>query len=118
MKLSDYKGEDALEVLGDLIEPAAAIFGDPEFRKEYSNGTKAKAAKFALKNHARHVLEIMAALERQDPDEYKPDLLALPTMLLDILNDPELVRLFQSQAQSTEKTSSGPATVNTGAKEQ
>lgn len=115
MKLSDYKGEDALEVLAELIEPAAEVFGDPEFRKIYNSGPKVKAVKYALKQHKEPILYMLATLDGESPETYRPGLLTLPAKLLEILNDPELVSLFQSQAQSTDKTSSGPATENTEA---
>lgn len=116
MKLSDYKGEDALEVLADLIEPAAEIFGDKEFARLYKTN-KMDAVKFALKNKGKAVITILAVLDREDPETYQPGLLVIPTRLLEILNDPELVSLFTSQAQNAEKTSSGPAMENTEATE-
>lgn len=109
MKLSDYKGEDALEILADLIEPAAEIFGDKDFSRLYKT-SRIEAVKYALKNKAKAVITVLAVLEREDPATYQPGLLTIPARLLEILNDPELVSLFTSQAQNVEKTSAGPAT--------
>lgn len=116
MKLSDYKGEDALEILADLIEPAAEIFGDKEFSRLYK-GKRIEAVKYALKNKPKAVIAMLAVLDREDPETYEPGLLTIPMRLLEILNDPELVSLFTSQAQNAEKTSSGPAMENTEATE-
>ena len=116
MKLSDYKGEDALEILADLIEPAAEIFGDKEFSRLYK-GKRIEAVKYALKNKPKAVIAMLAVLDREDPETYKPGLLTIPMRLLEILNDPELVSLFTSQAQNADKTSSASVMENTGAKE-
>ena len=117
MKLSEYRGEDALDILAEIIEPAAEIFGDKEFARIYRGGKPIKAVQYVLKKHKTAVLHLMAALDGEDPATYKPGILTLPRQILDLLNDPELVRLFSSQEQSKEKTSSGPATENTEANE-
>lgn len=109
-KLSEYRGEEALDVLADLIEPAAEIMQDKELVKLFREKNMATAAKVAIKNHKRAVLNIMARLEDVDPAEYAPSVFALPMKLLEIFNDPELINLFSSQGQNTEQTNSGSAT--------
>ena len=37
MKLSEIKGEEALDVLADLIEPVAMMLTDDEIQKIYQN---------------------------------------------------------------------------------
>lgn len=121
MKLSEYKGEKALDLLADLIEPATAIMAD----KEISRLAKAKMppikiVKTAIKNHKPEVIEILAILDGADPKEYaeKVTLFTLPAKLLEIFNDPDLVSLFTLQGQKTEGTSSGSATESIAANEQ
>jgi hypothetical protein len=63
------------------------------------------------------MLEILAILNQQDPETYEPNLVEIPKMLLELLNDKELLDLFQSQAQTTEKTSSVSVMENIGASE-
>lgn len=124
MKFSDYKGEQALDVLADMIEPASEIFGDEEIRK-YMRGDGAekrelgKAARLAIKNHKNAVIELLAALEQEKPEEYvkKISVLTLPVKFLEIISDKELLDFFRSQGQTTEETSFGSATENTGATE-
>lgn len=108
-KLSEIRGEDALDILADLIEPFTAISQDKMFVSYIRARQTTKAAKLAIKNHKKEILLIMAILEGEDPSTYKPPLLRLPSMLLDILNDPELASLFQS---TQTETSSGSATEN------
>lgn len=105
MKLSEYKGEQALDMLADLIEPAAAIMADPEIaRLTRAQMPAIKIVKLAIKNHKREVLEIMATLDGEDPKDYaeKVNLFTLPAKLLEILNDPELMNLFTSQGKTIE----------------
>ena len=94
-KLSEIKGEEALDVLAEIIEPAAEIFTDEAVKKALTEGKKKlEAVKVVLKNHKKAVIAVMAALEGVAVKEYQPPLLALPTMLMEVLNDPELQKLF------------------------
>lgn len=111
-RLSEYRGEEALDVLADLIEPAAEIMQDKQLATLFREKNMAAAAKVALKNHKKAVLSILARLEDEDPDTYAPSVFALPLKLLEILNDPELVNLFTSQGQNEAQTTSGSATAN------
>ncbi len=112
MKLSEYKGEQALDLLADLMEPAMVIMADKEIsRLAKANMPKIKLVKVAIKNHKREVIEILAILDGEEPKNYaeKVTLFTLPAKLLEIFNDPDLMSLFTSQGQTTE-TSSGSAT--------
>ena len=109
-QLSEIRGEDALDILADLIEPVAEFSEDKIFVSYVRAGKNIKAVRHALKDHKKAVLTIMAILEGEDPKAYNPPLVALPVMLLQLLNDPELIALFQSEQTVT---SSGSATENT-----
>lgn len=94
-KLSEIKGEEALNVLAEIIEPAAEIFTDENVKNALkAENNKAKAAKIILKDHNKAVLTLMAALEGVPFEEYQPTLFALPSLILGVLNDPELNSLF------------------------
>lgn len=105
-KLSEIRGEDALCVLADIIEPASEFAEDSEFVRLVRNGDKIQAVKRVLKEHKKAILTIMAILEGADPTTYSPSMIELPARLLELMNDPELVMLFPSQQTVT---SSGPA---------
>ena len=112
MRLSDIKGEAALDVFVNIIDPASEIIADPELeRLVKTNATKMELVKAAIRNHKKAVIEILAALDGKTPEEYNISVLTLPAKLIEIFNDPELINLFQSQGQTL--TSSGPATENT-----
>lgn len=94
-KLSEIKGEEALDVLAEIIEPAAEIFSDENVKNAVkAEKNKAKAVKIILKDHKKAILALMAVLEGTPVEEYKPTLLALPALIIGVLNDPELNSLF------------------------
>lgn len=112
-KLNEFRGEEALDLLADLIEPAAEIMTDKQLVALFREKNMAKAASVAIKSHKKAVLKILALLEGENPETYAPSIFALPRMLLEILNDPELVDLFTSQGQKEAQTSSGSVTAIT-----
>lgn len=123
MRLSDYKGEEALDVLADIIEPLANIITDEEIQKmaKQENTPVLAMVKPAIKNHKKDLIAILARLENQPVEEYEKtmSLFTLPKQVLELLNDPEVQSLFQSQGKSeiTSLASSSSATENTEAGE-
>ena len=103
MRLSEFKNEEALDVLADILEPAALIVADDEVKRLYNSGQpKLKLAAYIIKNHKKSVIEIMARLDGQDPATYSITLISLPLKIVEILNDPQIVEFFTSQAQENE----------------
>lgn len=95
MKLSEIKGEAAIDVLVDILDPASEIIGDKEIELAVrNNATRMQIVKIALKNHKKAVIAILAALDGKKPEDYEVSVLTLPVKLLEVLNDPELVNLF------------------------
>ena len=110
-------GDVALEALADIIDPAVEIMSDNEINLALKNGNNLFAVKKALKKHKKAVTEILAVLDGEDPETYKPKIVTLPAKLLEIFNDPYVIELFQSQGQNIE-ASSGSAMENIEADEQ
>jgi hypothetical protein len=95
MKLSEIKGEQALDVLAEIIEPIAEITADEEFiRLTKSNATKAKIVAYTIRNHKREVIQMLAALELKKPEEFEFTLLTLPQKLKELFDDEEVMSLF------------------------
>lgn len=123
MKLSDYKGEEALDVLADIIEPLALILADKDIGELASKkGTPVLAfVKPILKNHKKEIIQILARLENETVEEYTPkiSIFTLPMQIVDLINDPQVQSLFLSQEQNpvTLSASSSPATETIEAKE-
>ena len=112
MKLSEYQGEAALDILADLIEPAGEIMSDKEIGEVFKKN-RFKAIGLAIKNHKKSVMQILATMDGVPVDEYKCNVFSLPVKILEILNDPEMIQLFQYQGQTGDANSSGSASVNT-----
>lgn len=114
MKLSEIRGEEAIELLGDMLEPATEIMADSKVANAVESGKpKLLIAKIILKEHPKAILEILALINREDPTTFNPSIFILPKMVLDLLNDEEVINLFHSQSQLKEGESSASASENT-----
>lgn len=113
MRLSDLKGEQALDVLGDIIEPAVRIMKDQKIAAAARAGNTLEIVRILCKDHKQEVITMLAILDGEDPATYEVGLLTLPAKLMELLNDPEVQRLFTPRGQTEEKTSSGSASENT-----
>lgn len=119
MRLSDYENEEALDLLADLIDPAARIMADKKVEAMVKSKKPALLiASHILKKHKKESIEIVSALHREDPGKYRFTAISLLNDLLDILNDEQVIGLFTSQGQTTERTYSGSATESTEESEQ
>lgn len=112
MKLFEATGEEAIELLADLLDPIVEISSDVEMMRCIQTDQKLKAIKFALKNHPKQIIQIMALCEGTPLEDYHPKAYELPAKLLEILNHPDVSRLFITQVQ-TEAPSSGLAMEST-----
>lgn len=101
MKLSEIKGEKALDAMADLLEPLSLIFADPEIQRSVKNEEpKLILVKKILKAHKKEAIQIMAILDGETPETYEISLLKIPMKLLEITNDPEVQSLFTYQGQN------------------
>jgi hypothetical protein len=93
MKLSDYKNEDAVEVIADIIEPLSVIFTDEEIKNEKN---RMKAIAKALKKYKKEVIQILARIDGVPVDEYECNALTLPIKVLEVMNDKEVQDFLES----------------------
>lgn len=114
-RLSEYKGEEALELLADLIDPILEIMADVDVKARLTSGFMAAAIKPIIKNHMKAAVEILARLNGMAADDYLKEinLITIPKVLLELISDPDLVSLFTSAGQTEGVTSSGSASENT-----
>lgn len=120
--LADVKGDAALDLVADLIDPVTEIMSDPVVAAAYRGtekepGSKAKAIKVAIKTHKKAITTILALMDEQDPETYEPSAMVIPVRLLQILNDPDMNSLFTLPDQSSEENTSGSVSVNTKAED-
>jgi hypothetical protein len=116
-KISEYKDEEAIELLADLLDPVVLIFAEPDIAAFAQQKNYIKAVQIAIKKHKKEVMEIMAILEGVPVEEFHCNIVTLPKMLLSILNDPMLQDFFTSQVQTDSEIPSGPAMETTEVEE-
>ena len=112
MKISEIKGQAAIDALADLLDPMSIILTDKKVIEALRTQNRLKAMQVMLKSHPKEVVEMLAILEGEDPNTYEPSLAVLPLKLLQFFNDPEIKELFFSQEQTKDETSSSPVTEN------
>ena len=117
MRLSDIRGEDALDVLADIMDPVMEILTDPEVKKVYEdkNNKVADVVRTAIKRHKKAILHVLAVVDGENPATYAPTALEIPVKLMVLFNDPAFRMFFPQQGQSQDEASSGSATEITGA---
>lgn len=108
-KLSEYKDEEALVLLADLIDPITDIVGDKEVVSAFRKKGKLHGAKLAIKKHTKSVFKCLAILEQVPVEDYHCNIITLPKTILDIINDTDLIDFFNSQSQQMDAESSGSA---------
>lgn len=110
MHLSEIKGEQAIEVMANMIGPIANLAADNEFMgifkpSDTEGGANAreaalqrltKAIPALLVTHKADFVQLLAAVNLADPDEYAEGL-TVPKLLHDVvelLTDKELLAFF------------------------
>ena len=98
MKLSDFKGDKGIEVVGKLLLPISNIAANKEVTGALKKGGLTLMLSTALMKCPNDVKEILAALNDKPVEEYEVD---GATILVDVLNlftDEALLRLFGLQS--------------------
>lgn len=114
MKLSEIKGEKAIEVFADLLEPVSNILSDEEVANAFRNNkSKIEIIKLMLKKHAKDVINAMAIIDGVPVEEYNVNFLTLPSKLMEIFNDEGISELFTLQSQNLTSEPSGSVMENT-----
>ena len=117
-KLSDYKGEEALELWCDLLEPMTAILGDKKVAKVLkSKKPPFLIAKEILSTHKEEAVNIMLRIDPEPIDGINI-ITRVVNIVLEFMNHPDLRDFFGYAGQGkTDSVSFGDATENTEGKE-
>lgn len=114
--LSNYKGNDAIELWADLLDPLSRIFTDGNIAKVVRSGqSKLAIAKAIIKDHSQDAVEILTRI-----DDTPIDGLNVITRLVGLITEigqDETVKSFFGFAAEQTKESSGLPTENIGANE-
>ena len=117
-KISEFKDDEAMDVLVEILEPAVNVAKNQEFVKAFRGDkdhkpNRIEAVKIALKDNREDIVKIMAVLNETPVEEFHYNLLTLPNMVLQIFNDKELIGFFSTQGENISATSSGSVMENT-----
>lgn len=117
-KLSDYKGEEAIELWADLVDPLTTILGDAEIKEVVTKGkNRLEIAKTILKHHSKEAADILTRID-PTPIDGLNIVLRLISLLGEISANEEIKSFFGFAEQAKmDEESSGLPTANTGAEE-
>lgn len=113
-KLSDYKGEEAIELWADLLDPFVAIVGDKKIAGIIrSKKPPLEIAKEVLKSYKKEATQILLTIDDTPLDGFN-----IIVRLVDVINEfatnKTMMSFFGSQAEGKEqKKPSGLPTENT-----
>lgn len=104
MKLSELKGQDAIDAIADVIEPLSAIATDKRLRADFKKVADSddrvtalgKVLPKAIKTHKADVIKVLAAVNRKTVKEYEAEA-TVPRIMadaFDVLTDEELFDFF------------------------
>ena len=117
-RLSDYQGEAAIELWGDLLDPLATIFADPKVQLAITgSGSVLSKAQTILSTHKKEAVQIM---EKIDPTPINGlnVITRLVNLVMEFENSEEFKDFFGSAVQGkTESESIGSVMANTGVEE-
>lgn len=114
MKLSEFKGEKAIEVAAELLLPITKIVANPENAKR-QGANKLEFASAMLKNSPSEVMEILAILNRKDGETFQCNGVTAMVGLFELLSDPEMMELFGLQSKTEGQSCSGAQSESTEA---
>lgn len=117
-RLSDYKGEEAIELWTDLVDPLSIMLGDDELRSVVEHGkNRLEIAKTILKNHKTEAIKILTRID-PEPVNGLNIVLRLITLLGEIGQSEEIRAFFGFAEQvKTDEESSGSLMENTEGEE-
>jgi len=112
-KLSDYTGDEAIELWADLLEPLTAILGDKKVVKVIqSKKPPMIIAKEILKEHSKEAKEILLRIDNTPIDGLNI-VVRLVTVLQDIGQSEEIKSFFGYAEQAKKESgSTGSPTEN------
>lgn len=114
-KITDIKGEEALDVLADIIEPVAEIMTDDKIQELVKEKNKLRLITVVLKEHKESIIEILSVIDGVPASEFKAkmNILTLPYKVMELFNDKDLIAFFTYADSMEEVISSIESAGNT-----
>lgn len=105
-KILDARGDEALDVLADLLDPVTEIAQDADISGMMKEGGKATVAQFAaavLRKHKPAVIRIMAVDDGKTVEEESKllSVATIPLRLMGILNNPAIKKMLFGVAETS-----------------
>lgn len=115
IRLSDYKDEEAIELLADLFDPFMTILGSADVAETFkSDAPLAKKATTILKKHKKEAVEILTRID-PTPINGLNIFFRLLDFLKEITENDEISGFFGfAEPEKKANVSFGSATENTG----
>ena len=101
MKLSEIKGDKALEVIADIMEPISNLISDSKFKKMFENREKEPIVKKIpeiIKEHKSDIYKMLAVLDGVSVEKYKAETSVIKILkdFTDMIMDESVQKLFIS----------------------
>ena len=101
MKLSEIKGDRAIEVIAEIMEPISNLVSDPETKKALKNNGKEPIVKILpkiIKTHKDDIYKMLAILDGVTVAEYIKDVTMVKLLndFTDVIMDESIQSLFTS----------------------
>ena len=118
-RILDARGEEALDVLADLLDSISEIAGDAEISGMMKAGGKVTVAQLAaaiLRRHKNAVVRIMAIDDGKAEDDERGllSVITIPQRLIALLAIPEIKELFFGAAGGTGSASGSSSASESG----
>lgn len=111
-KLSDYKGDEAIELWADMLMPITRIITDKKIQKVYKTKSRMEVAAEILKLHAKDTTDILLRID-PTPLNGLNTIVRIVELIVDFEKADELKSFFGSAGQAqTASESSGLHTAN------
>lgn len=101
MKLSEIKGDRALEVIADIMEPLSNLISDPETKNALKGSSKKPVIKILpkiIKTHKNDIYKMLSVLDGVSVKEYaeNSNMMKIIQDFTDVVMDDSIQALFTS----------------------
>ena len=115
-KLNEYSGEEALDIIVDIMDAVVPFMKDNEVMDAWRNKTVVSGFKISKEKYPEEFKNFIKAYGKFTDEEMK-HMSAITVMQIfsSIMTDPIMMSFFASPSRKKDKESSGSATANTEA---
>lgn len=117
MKLTDFKDENSIRVIADLLPYVSKIGQNSSAKETAKGGSVVDFASVIMRENPSDVKAMLAILDGQKPSEYHCNAATVIRDVVTMISDPALLDLFGLPTRTLTKKSSGSASANTEAPE-